>query len=319
MRGGPRREHVHPAARVVHGHHAGMQSQAISITFAARAQPDAPRRFSGVAYSGGVIPHYGWLGDVAIDLATLQNAQGDALPILVDHDQRIDAIAGRGRIFKAADAQGLPFLAVEGEISQATEAGRKVAALFAEGHPVQLSVGMHANVREVSEPVSVNGRSMKVAALFENAVVREVSFVAVGADPDTQAHAFAASAAAPKPSKETSPMSEDKPTVEALQARIAELEAQIEAARIERRRADLAALFEAVGRDAPSDDKPYIEMSDAAFAAFAADLKAVAKPARDASLFSAASLAKAGKGGEPQDASRARVDALMSAVKQITA
>lgn len=296
-----------------------MQPQALSITFAARAQPDAPRRFSGVAYSGGVIPHYGWMGDVAIDLATLQNAQGDALPILVDHDQRIDAIAGRGRIFKAADAQGLPFLAVEGEISQATEAGRKVAALFAEGHPVQLSVGMHANVREVSEPVSVNGRSMKVAALFENAVVREVSFVAVGADPDTQAHAFAASAAAPKPSKETSPMSDDKPTVEALQARIAELEAQIEAARIERRKADLAAVFEAVGRDVPQDVQPYLDMSDAAFAAFAADLKAVAKPARDAALFSAASLAKAGKGGEPQDASRARVDALMSAVKQITA
>lgn len=293
-----------------------MQSQAISITFAARAQPDAPRRFSGVAYSGGVIPHYGWMGDVAIDLATLQNAQGEQLPILVDHDQRIDAIAGRGRIFKATDAEGLPFLAVEGEISQATEAGRKVAALFAEGHPVQLSVGMHANVREVSEPVSVNGRSMKVAALFENAVVREVSFVAVGADPDTQAHAFAASA---KPPKETSPMSDNKPTVEALQARIAELEAQIEAARIERRKADLAAVFEAVGRDVPQDVQPYLDMSDAAFAAFAADLKAVAKPARDAALFSAASLAKAGKGGEPQDASRARVDALMSAVKQITA
>lgn len=294
-----------------------MQPQALSITFAARAQPDAPRRFSGVAYSGGVIPHYGWMGDVAIDLASLRNAQGEALPILVDHDQRIDAIAGRGRIFKATDAEGLPFLAVEGEISQATEAGRKVAALFAEGHPVQLSVGMHANVRELTEPVTVNGRSLKVAALFENAVVREVSFVAVGADPNTEAHAFAA--AAPTPRKENAPMSDDKPTVEALQARIAELEAQIEAARIERRRADLAAVFEAVGRDVPQDAQPYLDMSDAAFAAFAADLKAVAKPARDAALFSAHSLSKAGQGGQPQDAARARLDALMSAVKQITA
>lgn len=294
-----------------------MQPQALSITFAARAQPDAPRRFSGVAYSGGVIPHYGWMGDVAIDLASLRNAQGEALPILVDHDQRIDAIAGRGRIFKATDAEGLPFLAVEGEISQATEAGRKVAALFAEGHPVQLSVGMHANVRELTEPVTVNGRSLKVAALFENAVVREVSFVAVGADPHTEAHAFAA--AAPTPRKENAPMSDDKPTVEALQARIAELEAQIEAARIERRKADLAAVFEAVGRDVPQDVQPYLGMSDAAFAAFAADLKAVAKPARDAALFSAHSLSKAGQGGAPQDAARARLDALMSAVKQITA
>jgi hypothetical protein len=151
---------------------------------------DAPRPFSGVAYSGGVIPDYGWMGDVAIDLATLKNPQGDELPILVDHDQRIDGIAGKGRLFTSIDADGLPFLAAEGELSDATEAGRKVASLFAEGFPVQLSVGMHANVRETSGLIQINGRELKVAAVFENAVVRKVSFVAVGADPDTQAHAF---------------------------------------------------------------------------------------------------------------------------------
>jgi hypothetical protein len=286
-----------------------MKNKPISLTFAATPVAGAPRRFSGVAYSGGVIPNYGWLGDVAIDLDSLKNDQGEELPILVDHDQSINGIAGKGRIFKATGADGLPFLSVEGELSQATDAGTKVAALFAEGFPVQLSVGMQANVREVSEPTTVNGRAMDVSAIFEDATVREVSFVPVGADPNTQAQAFSAAASAT--SKEKRNMEE----VDALKARIAELEAQIEAARVERRRADLSALFEAVGRDMPADDKPYIEMSDAAFAAFAADLKAVAKPTRDAALFSAASLGKV-TAGKP-DGDQQRLNALLSAVDSI--
>jgi len=287
-----------------------MSTPSLSLTFSAAPVAGAPRRFSGVAYSGGVIPNYGWLGDVAIDLDTLQNAQGEELPILVDHNQSIDGIAGKGRIFKATGADGLPFLAVEGELLQATEAGSKIAALFAEGFPVQLSIGMQAKVREVSEPITINGRQMTVAAVFEDAAVREVSFVPVGADPDTQAHAFSATATAIT-TKEKPSMDE----VEALKARIAELEAQIEAARVERRRADLSALFEAVGRDVPADDKPYLEMSDAAFAAFAADLKAVAKPARDAALFASTSLNKAA--ATKPDGEQQRMKALLSAVESI--
>jgi molecular chaperone GrpE (heat shock protein) len=286
-----------------------MHQKPISLTFAAAPVAGSPRRFSGVAYSGGVIPSYGWLGDVAIDLDSLKNEQGEELPILVDHEQSIDGIAGKGRIFKAIGSDGLPFLSVEGELSQATEAGKKVAALFAEGFPVQLSVGMQANVREVSEPVTVNGRQMKVSAIFEDATVREVSFVPVAADPNAKTQAM--SAAINETQQEKSDMNE----VESLKARIAELEAQIEAARIERRRADLSALFEAVGRDMPKDDKPYLEMSDAAFAAFAADLKEVAKPARDAALFAATSVGKAAAGkpeGEQQ-----RLNALLSAVDSI--
>jgi phage head maturation protease len=286
-----------------------MNHKPIALTFAATPVAGSPRRFSGVAYSGGVIPNYGWLGDVAIDLESLKNDQGEEIPILVDHDQSIDGIAGKGRIFKATGSDGLPFLSVEGELSQATDAGTKVAALFAEGFPVQLSVGMQANVREVSEPTTVNGRAMDVSAIFEDATVREVSFVPVGADPNTQAQAFSAAAAAT--SKEKRNMEE----VDALKARIAELEAQIEAARVERRRADLSALFEAVGRDMPADDKPYIEMSDAAFSAFAADLKAVAKPARDAALFASTSLGKAAA-GKP-DGDQQRMNALLSAVESI--
>jgi hypothetical protein len=285
-----------------------MKNKPISLTFAATPVDGSPRRFSGVAYSGGVIPNYGWLGDVAIDLDSLKNDQGEEIPILVDHEQSINGIAGKGRIFKATGADGLPFLSVEGELSQATDAGTKVAALFAEGFPVQLSVGMQANVREVSEPTTVNGRAMDVSAIFEDATVREVSFVPIGADPNTQAQAFSAASAT---QKEKPNMNE----VDAMKARIAELEAQIEAARVERRRADLSALFEAIGRDVPKDEKPYLEMSDAAFSAFAADLKAVAKPVRDAALFSATSVGKADAGKTDDD--KQRLNALLSAVDSI--
>jgi len=115
---------------------------------------------------------------------------------------------------------------------------------------------MHANVRKTSGLIQINGRELKVAAVFENAVVREVSFVAVGADPDTQAQAFSAAASPQEPFD----MSDQTETINALKARIAELEAQIEAARIDRRRAELAALFETVGHDLPSDDRPYLEI-----------------------------------------------------------
>lgn len=308
---------------MVIAHHRYMVQQALSLTFDAKPHPGAPRRFSAVAYSGGLIPSYGHFGDVAIDLGSLRNADGEVLPVLIDHDQRIDAIAGKGRIYRATGDDGLPYLALDGELSDATEAGRRIAALLAEGYPVQLSVGMSATVREIvagSEPIEVNGRALKLSAVFEGALVREVSFVAVGADPATRAHAFAAHIHQENLSMtdatQTAPAGDD---VGALKARIAELEAEIQSMREDRRKAELAALFEAVGRDAPDDITPYLEMSDKAFAAFAADLKALAKPARDAALFTAASVVKAGEGGaNHKDAARRRMDALMSAIKQIT-
>jgi len=291
-----------------------MKPETFAVTFAVKpAEPAADSgavRFSGVAYSGDLIPSYGWHGDVAIDLATLQNAQGDSLPVLIDHDQRIDSIAGKGRLFRV-EQNGMASLAIEGELTAATEAGEKIAALMGEGYPVQLSVGMSANLRETREPVLVNGRTLKVSAVFENPLIREVSFVAVAADANTSATVF--SLARIEPTKETSMQRtpEDQAEIDRLNAEVAELKASIETARAERRRADLSALFAAVGRDAPEDAAPYLDMTDAAFSAFAADLKAVASsvPPRDAALFRADSLSHSGKPG-PEDGLAAEVKRL---------
>lgn len=273
----------------------------LSLTFAvARAQsaPGDEVRFSGVAYSGGVIPAYGWHGDVAIDLDSLQNPDGDSLPVLENHDGRIEAIAGRGVINRFVNEDGIAELRIEGALTSATEAGRRVAQLLAEGFPLQLSVGMTANLRETSEPIQINGQTLKVAAVFENALIRECSFVPVGADPDTKVarlsfHDF-------QPAKEQ-PMTrspEDAALIEGLQAKVEELEARLAALRDEKRAAELAALFDTIGRDLPQGDalKPYLSMDDAAFAVFAADLKSVAaaaKPKADGALFSSVATKKA--------------------------
>ena len=46
--------------------------QPVNLTGNASAESRGTVRFTGVAYSGGVIPSYGQLGDVAIDLATFR-------------------------------------------------------------------------------------------------------------------------------------------------------------------------------------------------------------------------------------------------------
>ncbi|MCC8991437.1 MAG: hypothetical protein LM514_02345, partial [Streptococcus sp.] len=49
------------------------------------ASGDIPRQFAGVAYSGGVIPGYGFYGDVAIELSSLK-APTKQVFALVNHD-----------------------------------------------------------------------------------------------------------------------------------------------------------------------------------------------------------------------------------------
>lgn len=300
-----------------------MTLESFHLTFAAdppaQGAASGPIRFSGVAYSGGVVPSYGWLGDVAIDLATMQNADGAEIPVLVDHDGRIDSIAGKGRIVRAAGDDG-PCLRIEGELTSATEAGGRIASLLAEGYPLQLSVGMSANIRETNQPVTVNGRAVKVAAVFENPLIREVSFVAVGADPNTSAAQFSIHPSGQKEGR-TMELNEAKAMIEAQQAENASLKAELDALKAQakadaeaRRKADLKSLFTALGKDAPEGDaaKPYLDMTDAQFAAYSTDLKAVAK-VPDQALFSAQSLAHGG-----QSPTKTPGELLMAAVTNLS-
>lgn len=272
-------------------------------------------RFTGVAYSGGIVPSYGWMGDVAIDLSTLQNPQGAELPLLVDHDTRIEALAGKGRIRTITDASGITSLHIDGELTQSTAAGKQIAALMGEGFPLQMSVGMQANFREVSQPMAVNGQTLAVAGVFEQPFLREVSFVATGADPNTRAaQTLSIQFTNPSSPEEKKPMArtpEDEALITGLQTQVEQLQGTLETLRTEQRSAALAALMADLGRDVPTGDaaKPYMAMADEAFATFSADMRAVhaqaVQAARTAnrSLFTAQSPAKAqGENQKPQGA-----------------
>jgi hypothetical protein len=203
-----------------------MKTQTANFTFAPVVTKDekgVPKRFSGVAYSGGVIPNYGWMGDAVIDLSTFSVPTGSIFA-LVDHcaEKRAGKLTAR--------VEGNQIL-IDGEFFTSTESGREVAALFAEGAPWQLSVGINGKVTRSDDQAihAVNGQQLKANALFSECRLQEVSFVPVGADPQTTVAAFSA--------QQSTTAGVNDMDIEKLKAQIAELTASLEA---EKKRADEA-------------------------------------------------------------------------------
>ena len=163
-----------------------MNEKTFSLSFSPTLSGDGPipRNFAGTAYSGGLIPGYGWFGDVAIDLSSMKSPTKPVFA-LVNHDT--DQRAGRCEVSNSGAS-----IEVSGSFSQSTSAGQQVANEFAEGAPWEFSVGINADFEAFKKPtdVEVNGQTLKVNGVFRNAKVREVSFVPAGADPNTQAIAF---------------------------------------------------------------------------------------------------------------------------------
>jgi hypothetical protein len=74
----------------------GMKKSIHNFTFALTPDNSAGgdgTKISGVAYSGGMLPSYGWLGDCAIDLSSI--TVPDSVPLLVDHEAEVGSVAGR--------------------------------------------------------------------------------------------------------------------------------------------------------------------------------------------------------------------------------
>lgn len=201
-----------------------MNTNTLSLCFAptvTAAHEDQPTQFIGVAYSGGLIPGYGYYGDSAIDLATLKTPSKPMFALLNhDPDQRVGKLTLENK-------QSL--LNVIGSFSQATDAGKQVAAEFAEGAPWEFSVGIQAVPEVFDKPktIEVNGQQLTVKTLFRYATIREVSFVPAGADPNTQAIAFEQSPSLPhQESKMTDELNEVNRLNADLTVKIASLEAE---------------------------------------------------------------------------------------------
>jgi len=150
-------------------------------------ESDKPQ-FHGVAYSGGLIPSFGQHGDSAIDLAGFDEAQ---VITLANHSSDVKDIVGTCKIWRSDDQQ----LLIQGELTKATESGRSIAALLADGIVIPMSVGIIANpeVGRKGRMAVVNQRELHPKTIFRSPRFREVSFVPVGADPQAYGVQCAAS------------------------------------------------------------------------------------------------------------------------------
>jgi len=145
-------------------------------------------RISGVAYSGDVMNVGYWPYPVAMELSGLELPE--SVPVLADHANSIMTRLGDAH---ATIENGR--LTYAGEIT--AENSDEVKAILEHaknGGKLQVSVGADPiEYRLVKGTVEVNGQSVKGPFFhMKRALLREISVVAVGADPKTSAHIAAA-------------------------------------------------------------------------------------------------------------------------------
>lgn len=162
----------------------------VDATFDAKPSAEGNRPFRGRAHSGAIMRRMTWDGPInlAVDMDSLRITRQD-VPVLKDHMTSQPAGFTRTMAKQGND------LNVTGELMQVTEAGAEAIKLAAAGFPWQMSIyappQFYERVAEGAE-ARVNGQTMKGPGLIlRNAVVREVTLCALGADDNTGASMFA--------------------------------------------------------------------------------------------------------------------------------
>lgn len=147
--------------------------------------------FSMNAYTGGPMNLAGWWLPVVIELSGLR-AGGKARPILKDHDAA--QVVGHTTEIRI----GAGDVRVEGVISGAGAAAAEVTLSGKNGFPWQASVGATADKHKELKPgetAVVNGRTVTGPCfVVTRARLKEVSFVALGADDNTSVKVAAGAA-----------------------------------------------------------------------------------------------------------------------------
>ncbi|MCM2370681.1 Mu-like prophage major head subunit gpT family protein [Aporhodopirellula aestuarii] len=165
---------------------------AATITLAAAETPEegkpSLRKFSMTAYTGGAMRLGGWPYPVVVDLAGMRVTR-KSRPILKDHDR--GSIVGHTDDIAITDKS----LEVAGVISGVGATAQEVIATSENGFPWQASLGASAD-KVVFIPegktANANGREFKGPVyVARKSTLGEVSFVALGADDDTEARVAA--------------------------------------------------------------------------------------------------------------------------------
>lgn len=151
-----------------------------------------PRRFSMLAYSGGILPVEGFEHPVVVDLSGLE-ILGD-IPILIDHTKSVEATLG---LTDTIENDGRS-LRLSGRITGQSGIANQVLAQADAGQQWQASIGARTIETEdipAGKAVSVNGQTFVGPVIVaRKAVLRETSVLPMGADTSTQVNLAAMAA-----------------------------------------------------------------------------------------------------------------------------
>ena len=170
-----------------------MESRDANLVTMAGDGDEDKKKFKMLAYTGAEVRMY---GDRAIFNIDGMKIASQRSPILRQHDP--DRIAGFSEKIEKRDGQ----ISMEGVLCPSTDAGREVVSLAADGFPWQASVGL-SDVRWkfVSEGVTakINGKAVKgPISVADSSVLRESSFVPLGADGATKGVVLSADMSRPE-------------------------------------------------------------------------------------------------------------------------
>lgn len=230
------------------------------------------RTFSGVAYSGEVITDHWYWDRIIFDLDSMQ-IKG-RIPALLDHSTRQRAGAINSHSIDHQNG-----LTVSGDL-MSNEFGTQVAQDSDDGFPWQMSVRIEPSAVEeiqAGASVTVNGKVHQgPITVFRGGRIREVSFCALGADDNTNAVA-----ASHSPKQFNQPEDTDVTELEKAQAKITELEGQVNTLTEQnkqfaaaKREAEITALGKDLGKEFSAEDiEEMKKFDDGAFAFSAKQLR----------------------------------------------
>lgn len=226
-------------------------AQESGLSFGQPENAETPRQFTGIAHSGQVFTKWG--DRYIVDLSNIQYRAKTG--VLLEHN--VHEKVGVGAL--SVSPQGLQ---IDGTLLS-TQQGKHVADTSDEGYPWELSAYIQSARQEQLKEGEMVVNGVTVAApvvILRDCSVREVSFVAVGADAHTNAVVLSDGTDF-KPDFSLSDQQQENTMTEAEQAQLDALKEKV--AQLETENADLKQAQAAADKKAKVDQK----LSAAGFAA----------------------------------------------------
>jgi hypothetical protein len=215
------------------------------------AAADAVASFSGVAYTGGIV-----CGNVVIDLSrtTVDNSN---LPLLYEHER--ECIVG---VVLGVDNDGEK-IAISGNLFIGDEEGLEIQTKSKLGIKYQLSIGIYGASLSTESNATINGRTFDMPVdILHGGIIREVSVVVLGADPETNIDIF----------KQGEEMTSLKKDLDAALLRAKKAEELIKTHKVEQ-------LFARCGvQDGVNKAKHFLQLPDEAFSGISEIMLNMARP-----------------------------------------